>query len=115
MPRRTACESRGDVRYFNRTRCRDGPRFYGCYRAIPVRSERQFRTLIRYIDQNAPQARLASTAAACPFGSAALYASGRRPVGFRHSTWIAPWAIRHSAGVTPPTSAASGSDAMQRR
>ncbi len=67
------------VRYFNRTRRRDGPLFRGRYRAKPVRSERYLHAVIRYIDQNAPEARLASTAAEYRYGSAAHYVGVRRP------------------------------------
>lgn len=67
------------VRYFNRTRGRDGPLFRGRYRAKPVRTTPYLHVLIRYIDQNALQARLASTASAYPWGSATLYVRARRP------------------------------------
>jgi REP element-mobilizing transposase RayT len=67
------------VRYFNRSRHRDGPLFRGRYRAKPVRTRRYLRILIRYIDQNAPQARLSATGPGYRWGSAALYVRARRP------------------------------------
>ena len=44
-----------------------------------MHSQQHLRTLLRYIDQNAPKARLAPTATVYPHGSAALYAGARRP------------------------------------
>ena len=67
------------VRYFNRTRRRDGSLFRGRFRSRPVLSLRYRFTLIRYIDQNAVKARLASNASLYPYGSARLYSRARRP------------------------------------
>lgn len=67
------------VRYFNRTRRRDGPLFRGRYRAKAVRGRHYLRVLIRYIDRNATHARLASTAPLYPYCSASHYIAAKRP------------------------------------
>ena len=67
------------VRYFNRTRRRDGSLFRGRFRSRPVMSLFYRFTLIRYIDQNAVKAQLVSDAPMYPYGSARLYAAVRRP------------------------------------
>ena len=85
------------VRYFNRSRRRDGPLFRGRYRAVPVRSHRHLHTLIRYIDQNAPKARLVVAASAYPYGSAALYVSARRP------RWLATRTVDSIMGDPQPS------------
>lgn len=84
------------VRYFNRTRKRDGPLFRGRYRAKPVESARYLYVLVRYIDQNAPHARLVSSADRYPWGSAALYASERRP------RWLATDYVDRTMGSPTP-------------
>ncbi len=75
------------VRYFNRTRRRDGALFRGRFRSRPVTSMRYRFTLIRYIDQNAVQARLVSRSQLYPFGSASLYAARRRP-RWLDTSWV---------------------------
>ena len=75
------------VRYFNRTRRRDGALFRGRFRSRPVTTLRYRFILIRYIDQNAVQARLVSRAGLYPFGSASLYSSPRRP-RWLDTTWV---------------------------
>jgi REP element-mobilizing transposase RayT len=67
------------VRRFNRIRRRDGALFRGRFRSRPVMSLLYRFTVMRYIDQNAVQARLASVAPLYPYGSAGLYAARRRP------------------------------------
>ena len=67
------------VRYFNRSRRRDGPLFRGRFISKPVRSERYRRILVRYIDANAVLAGLAGLPWDYPHGSAARFASGRVP------------------------------------
>jgi REP element-mobilizing transposase RayT len=64
------------VRWFNRSRRRDGPLFRGRFRSIPVDSPRYFQTLVRYIDDNAVEARLATVAAEHAFGSARHHVAG---------------------------------------
>lgn len=83
------------VRYFNRTRRRDGPLFRSRYMAKPVRSLRYRRILFRYIDQNATAARLAHDETMYPYCSAYHYASHRRPPWL--STDIADEAMGHPA------------------
>lgn len=67
------------VLHFNRTRRRGGPLTEARFENRPVRSEGYFLTLVRYIDLNAPKARLAYRAEAYPYGSAAHYCAIRRP------------------------------------
>ena len=64
------------VRWFNRTRRRDGPLFRGRFRSVPVDSPGHVRTLVRYIDDNAVEAGLAPAAAAYDFGRAVHYVAG---------------------------------------
>jgi hypothetical protein len=66
------------VRWFNRTRRRDGPLFRGRFRSIPVENSRYVQTLFRYIDQNPVLARLVASAEDYPYGSARLHVSDRR-------------------------------------
>lgn len=69
------------VRYFNRTRRRDGPLMRGRFRSIPVRSFVYLRTLLRYIDQNAVDAGLVARPADYAHGSARhLRGLERRPL-----------------------------------
>lgn len=60
----------GYVRYFNRTRRRDGPLMRGRFQSIPIESRIYLRTLIRYIDQNAVDAGLVAHPSDYPYGSA---------------------------------------------
>lgn len=75
------------VRYFNRTRRRDGSLFRGRFRSRPVVSLFYRFTLIRYIDQNAVKARLVSDASTYPYGSARVYAAVRRPL-WLDTAWV---------------------------
>lgn len=84
------------VRYFNRSRRRDGPLFRGRYMAKAVRSRRYFENLIRYIDRNPVAARLASRPEDYPYGSAALYVHTRRPL------WLATSRIDRAMGNPHP-------------
>lgn len=69
----------GYVRWFNRTRRRDGPLFRGRFRSFPVESARYAHVLFRYLDQNPVGARLVRDALAYPYGSAASQSgAGRR-------------------------------------
>jgi REP element-mobilizing transposase RayT len=69
------------VRYFNRTRRRDGPLMRGRFKSKPVRSWLYLLTLIRYIDQNAVDAGLVAHPRAYRHGSARwLRQTGRRPL-----------------------------------
>jgi hypothetical protein len=67
------------VRWFNRRRRRDGSLFRSRFSSRPVLTLAYRWTLLRYIHQNAPQARLSSTADTYPYCSAALYVAARRP------------------------------------
>lgn len=74
------------VRYFNRTRRRDGPLMRGRFRSIPIRSLVYLRTLFRYIDQNAVDAGLVARPADYAYGSARhLRCPRRRPLWLARS------------------------------
>jgi REP element-mobilizing transposase RayT len=75
------------VRRFNRLRKRDGPLFRGRFGSRLVESNTYRETLIRYIDQNAPEARLASSAPLYPYGSACHLAARRRPL-WLDTAWV---------------------------
>jgi REP element-mobilizing transposase RayT len=84
------------VRRFNRLRRRDGSLLRGRFGSRPVLSEVYFITLVRYVDQNAPGARLATTAPEYPYGSAAHYVAARRPA------WLSTEDIDAHMGHPPP-------------
>lgn len=84
------------VRYFNRLRRRDGTLLRGRFGSRPVLSSRYFRVLIRYIDLNAPQARLVRTPGEYPYGSARHYTAARRP------RWLHTDDIDGRLGSPPP-------------
>jgi len=71
------------VRYFNRARRRDGALFRGRYGSRPVDSLEYRAILLRYIDHNPVQARLAARAEDYVYGSAWHYARARRPLWLR--------------------------------
>jgi hypothetical protein len=75
------------VRRFNRERRRDGSLFRGRFGSRPVRTYAYQMRLVRYIDQNAPQARLASSGEAYPYGSASHFCAPRRP-RWLECSWI---------------------------
>ena len=86
------------VRRFNRLRKRDGPLFRARFGSRVVDSDTYRVTLIRYIDQNAPKARIANADLLYPFGSAAHHMSGRRP------RWLdGAWIDELLGPVTPET------------
>ena len=64
------------VRWFNFRRDRDGPLFRGRFRSIHVDTIRYAQTLVRYIDQNAVEARLVADPIAYEHGSARHHAAG---------------------------------------
>jgi len=84
------------VRYFNRTRHRDGPLFRGRFVSKPIRSIRYRRVVVRYIDQNAPAARLTTDGALYPYGSHSLYVAKRRPL------WLSTSWVDEVLGKPPP-------------
>ena len=67
------------VRYFNRNRRRDGPLFRGRFVSCFVDSNDYLFHLVRYIDQNAPEARLSCMAEEYPHCSAFHYARQSGP------------------------------------
>jgi hypothetical protein len=69
----------GYVRWFNRSRKRDGPLMRNRFRSKVVDSLAYRRLLVRYIDANAPLARLAPDAVSYPFGSARHYVGAAGP------------------------------------
>jgi REP element-mobilizing transposase RayT len=75
------------VRWFNRSRKRDGPLFRGRFRSRPVDSLEYRRRLVRYIDANPVLAGLVPTPALYPHGSARWYASDRGPRWLAR-TWV---------------------------
>lgn len=66
------------VRWFNRSRRRDGTLLRGRFRSRPVRTLSYRRILVRYIDANPVAAGLVASPALYPHGSARCYA---KPVG----------------------------------
>ena len=67
------------VRYFNRSRRRDGPLFRGRFRSKPVRSGEYRWKLLRYIDANPVKAGLVGNPTLYPHGSASRFATGHPP------------------------------------
>ena len=68
------------VRWFNRSRRRDGPLFRGRFRSKRVEGERYWRNVVRYIDENPVGARVAVASRLYPYGSAYHYASMAGPI-----------------------------------
>lgn len=67
------------VRYFNRSRRRDGPLVRGRFLSCPVQSRRYLVTLVRYIDDNPVVAGIVPLAALYPHGSARHHSAERGP------------------------------------
>jgi len=67
------------VRYFNRSRRRDGPLFRGRFGSRLVNSDRYRRIILKYVDDNPVQARIAKRPWLYTHGSARMYCSPRRP------------------------------------
>ncbi len=61
------------VRWFNRRRRRDGPLFRGRFCSRRILSSVYWRTVVRYIDNNAVAAKLARASPDYPYGSARFY------------------------------------------
>lgn len=89
------------VRWFNRTRRRDGPLFRGRFRSFPVESARYACVLFRYIDQNAVEARLEQDPLRYPFGSAGSQSGSSRR---------RPWVCRSLVDRFIGSPSASGTD-----
>jgi hypothetical protein len=75
------------VRWFNRSRKRDGPLFRGRFRSRPVDTLEYRRRLVQYIDANPVQANLAPASGLYPHGSAWWYMRLRGPRWLDRS-WI---------------------------
>ena len=67
------------VRWFNRRHKRDGPLFRGRFKSRPVTSVAYFLVAIHYIDHNPVEAGLCDHPYDYPWGSAWMYATGRKP------------------------------------
>lgn len=90
------------VRWFNRSRQRDGALFRGRYCSHIVDSIEYRRTVVRYIDANAVQARIAALPALHPHSSAARYARPAGPIWLTR-TWIESEVCRaHAAHAYDP-------------
>ena len=83
------------VRWFNRRARRDGPLFRSRFLSRRVESLRYRRTLVRYIDQNSVQARLAHEPGQYPYGSAAYYVHGLTSRWLERS-WVEADALEQS-------------------
>ncbi len=75
------------VRWFNRSRMRDGPLFRGRFRSRPVESYEYRCRLVHYIDANPTLAGIVVAPALYPHGSARWYARDRGPIWLERS-WI---------------------------
>jgi len=89
------------VRWFNRSRRRDGPLFRGRFRSRPVDSVEYRRHLVRYIDNNSVLAGIVPTPALYPHGSARHYALRRGPPWLERD-WIESVLEAHSDGRSDP-------------
>jgi REP element-mobilizing transposase RayT len=94
----------GYVRYFNRTRFRDGSLFRGRFLSIRTESEEHWIAVVSYIDRNAVEAKLARVPEEYPYGSARAYA------GLERHIWLSMGEVqataRAAAGVAQCTPAA---------
>jgi REP element-mobilizing transposase RayT len=69
----------GYVRRFNRARRRDGALMRGRFGSRPVTSATYFAAVVRYVDRNPVEARIAAAPHLHPYGSAFHYARAARP------------------------------------
>ena len=67
------------VRWFNRTRQRDGPLFRGRFCSRRIRSQAHWANVVRYIDENAKEARLVGESAHYPYSSRHYYSRPKGP------------------------------------
>lgn len=67
------------VRWFNRTRRRDGPLFRGRFCSRRIRSQAHWANVVRYIDENAKQARIVGESARYPYSSRHYYSRQKGP------------------------------------
>src|SRR6185295_14884557 len=73
------------VRWFNRTRRRDGPLFRGRFVSRLIETDAYREAVLWYIDRNAVEARVATASHLHPHGSAFHYASAAGPVWMERS------------------------------
>lgn len=89
------------VRYFNRSRRRDGSLQRGRFLSKPVTSQLYLANLVPYVDENPVQARLVDRVEDWPWSSAGARARGR------HGQWLSPDVAHLARGdSTPETRAA---------
>jgi len=67
------------VRWFNRRRHSDGPLFRGRFRSRRISSIAYWRTVVKYIDNNAVAGKLAKVSIDYPYGSARYYVKNASP------------------------------------
>jgi REP element-mobilizing transposase RayT len=77
------------VRWFNRSRRRDGPLFRGRFDGRRIRDPAQWEAALRYIDRNPVRARMVERASDHPHGSARAYRFGTGP------EWLARGEVEH--------------------
>lgn len=94
------------VRWFNRSRMRDGPLFRGRFCSRRVDSFEYRMHLIRYIDNNSVLAGLVNTPALYPHGSARHYASRKGPPWLTRD-WVEGVVAEHSNRRGGPSDYAS--------
>ncbi len=70
----------GYVRWFNRSRQRDGPLFRGRFCSKPIESLEHWLAVVRYIDQNPVLAGICAAGESYPHGSAYHFARPRGPI-----------------------------------
>ncbi len=75
------------VQGFNRTRDRDGPLFKGRFHSVPVRSLAHHIAVVKYIDQNAVLAGLATRPEEYAYGSARYYVQESGP-DWMDRSWV---------------------------
>lgn len=91
-------------KYFNGRYGRDGPLFRSRFRSKVVGDAAYLKAVIRYIDRNAVQARLVAQPWDYPWGSAAAYVHGRRPIWMRSE--VVPEVVMSTLGTTEFSGAA---------
>ena len=85
------------VRWFNRSRKRDGSLFRGRYKARLIEDDVYWECVVRYIDLNPVRAKLCARPSEYPFGSATLYGDPTRPQWLSTAdieTSVAAWSGR---------------------
>jgi REP element-mobilizing transposase RayT len=103
----------GYVRWFNRSRKRDGSLFRGRFGSRPVTSDIDRLNVVAYLDANPVEARLAPTPEAYAHGSATYWAQGKVPPWF--STWFVAGRLGGRVPGTPGAWAAYECEFAPRR